>query len=293
MRKLCLLSPVPLMAALLPALLTLGLPTSVQAQNPPTSHGTPALPAAKPNPADEMLARAGKLYYSTTKAGLNGFDCAVVPDWLTVFHSAQPDVAFAADDPRILLLKSVKITLHAQMKGGSSVDWTPPAPSAPLDKNSADLLDGMHQATEQSLQGFLQFWTPFVDGSAVPSSSQGLEIAKTDNGYRLHAEQTGTSVTEELDNNLLITHYSVTMDQATVNFVPAYKPTDKGLLVDSFLAHILPAGSPPDQVQEMHVSIEYQTVSGVLIPARLNMNVVGSGAFDFIFDGCAVNPPAK
>jgi hypothetical protein len=254
----------------------------------------PAKPAAKPNPNDELLARASKLYYSTTRAGLNGFDCAVVPDWLTVFRSAQPGVAFAADDPRILLLNPVKITLHARMKGDSSVDWTPPsAPGTPLDKNSADLLNGMHQATEGSLEGFLQFWIPFVDGSAVPSSSEGLEFAKTDKGYKLHAEQTGTSVTEELDNQLLITHYSVVMGQGTVNFAPAYKPTDNGLLVDSFLAHILPAGSPPDQVQEMHVSIEYQTVSGVLIPARLKMNVVGSGAFDYVFDYCTVNQQTK
>ena len=132
-----------------------------------------------------------------------------------------------------------------------------------------------------------------MDGSAVPSSSEGLEIAKTDKGYTIHAEQAGTSVTEEIDNQLLINHYSVVMDQSRVNFAPTYKPTDKGLLVNGFLAHILPAGSPPDQVQEMHVSIEYQSVSGDPIPARLKLSVVNREAFDYVFDNCTVNRQTK
>ena len=44
------------------------------------------LPAAKPNPNDEMLANAGKRYYSSTKDGLTGFDC---PD-----ASCLPEGAF-------------------------------------------------------------------------------------------------------------------------------------------------------------------------------------------------------
>jgi hypothetical protein len=298
MRKLPFASKARISTALLAVCL---LVTVSRAQNPPSTSSSAVAPAQTPaqsHPAtkanDAMLARAGKLYYSTAKYGLTGFDCAVVPNWLTFIQSAQPGVAFAADDPRILLLKSVKITLHARMKGDSTVDWTPlSAPGTPLDKNSTDILDAMHQATEQSLQGFLEFWIPFMDGSAVPSSSEGLEIAKTDKGYTIHAEQAGTSVTEEIDNQLLINHYSVVMDQSRVNFAPTYKPTDKGLLVNGFLAHILPAGSPPDQVQEMHVSIEYQSVSGDPIPARLKLSVVNREAFDYVFDNCTVNRQTK
>jgi len=264
------------------------IPGPAPAQSAPAQPARPAAvaqAAAKPNANDEMLDRAGKRYYSTAKDGLTGFDCTVHPDWHVLFLSAEPGVAIAVDDPRIVLLNAVKIVLHARMKGNSTVEWAPPPAQ---DKSSTDLLEGMHSATEQTLQGFLQFWTPFVDGSAVPSSSEGLDIARTDKGYKLHAKTSDTEVTEELDNQLLLTQFDVAMSQARVTFSPTYKTTDKGLLVDGFLAHILPAGTPPAQVQEMHVAIEYQPVGGIPIPARLKMKVIGSGEFFFALGGCTI-----
>ncbi len=245
-----------------------------------------------PNANDELMARAAKLYYSTAKSGLDGFDCAVHPDWHTLFVSANKGSAVAADDPRILLLKPVNITIHARLKGGSTLSWNVPThPGKPLDPDSTTYLDSMHRATEQTLMGFLQFWTPFVDGSAVPASSKGLEITRIENGYRLHAEESDTSVTEVLDSNLLLKQFDVIMKEGmNVKFSPSYKSTERGLLVVGFLARILPAGAPPEQTQEMHVEIEYQLLEGLTIPAKLNMSVVNVGVFNFVFDGCQVIP---
>jgi hypothetical protein len=271
------------------------LPVLAPAQNTPAPKGaaskpaSPILTATKAN--DEVLAKAGKLYYSTTKAGLDGFACSVHPDWRALFLSANKDSPVASDDPRIALLNSVKITLHAHLKGGSTLDWAPPAN---LDQDSAKLLDSMHQATEQTLQGFLQFWTPFVDGSAVPANTEGLEMTPTENGYRLHANQDGTEVTELMDSNLVLRHFDVAMSSSTVKFVPTYQATEKGLLVEGFLAHILAAGAPPEQEQEMHVTILYQTLDGFPIPSKLMMEVVNTGIFNFTMEGCTVDKqPAK
>jgi hypothetical protein len=289
MRKL----PFALLARLSAALLAVCLISSVAlAQNPPASPAIPSQPvqpSAKSNPYDAVLARAAKLYYSTGKTGLDSFDCAVHPDWKALFVSAEKS-STATSDPRIALLDSVKITLHGRLKTAPSLDWNPPAAQ---DKDSIDLLDNMHKAVEQSLMGFMQFWMPFVDGSAVPTSSQDLEITRTEQGYKLHAVQGETTVTEMLDNQLLLKQFTVVMSTVTVNFVPAYKSTGQGLLVNNFVAHIQPAGIPPEQAQEMHVAIEYQTVDGFPIPARLAMNVVNSGELDFSLDGCAVTRSAK
>jgi hypothetical protein len=96
-----------------------------------------------------------------------------------------------------------------------------------------------------------------------------------------------------MDNQLTLTHFDVVMSQATVHFEPSYGPTDKGLLVNGFLAHILAAGAPPEQGQEMHVAIEYQDIQGFPIPAQLNMSVVGTGIFNFALDGCTANAQPK
>jgi hypothetical protein len=196
---------------------------------------------------------------------------------------------------RVSLLSSVNIAFHARMKGGSGIDWNPPAhPEKPLDPESTSLLDAMQAGTAQALQGFMQFWTPFVDGSAIPDSAEGVEITPADKGgYKLHVDQEGTSLTEVLDSGLVLQQFNAAANGTAVNFTPLYKSTDKGLLVTSFLAHILPAGVAPDKAQEMRVTIEYQTVDGFPIPARLNLEELNQGTLNFALDGCTVIRQAR
>jgi hypothetical protein len=196
----------------------------------------------------------------------------------------------AEDDARILLLQSVKINLHAQLQGGSTLEWTPDAStSQPLDEDSTTLLKKMHEVTEQTLEGFLQFWTPFVDGSVVPASADGLTITHTGSVNTIHAQDSDTALTETFSNDMMLEHFDVDMNGISIKFQPAYKPTGQGLLVKSFQAHVQPAGVPPEQAQEMHVDIEYQTLEGFPIPSRLNMEMTNTGNFNFVLDGCTVS----
>jgi hypothetical protein len=174
------------------------------------------------------------------------------------------------------------------MQGGSTLDWTQ-NPAKPLDDDSSALLTKMHQTTEQTLEGFLQFWTPFVDGSVVPESAEGLNITHTGTLHTIHAEQGSTELTETFSNDLHLQQFDVSMSGISIKFQPAYQPTEQGLLVKGFQAHVQPAGVPPDQAEEMHVDIEYQTLDGFPIPARLTMDVTNTGKFNFVLDGCTVS----
>jgi hypothetical protein len=237
---------------------------------------------------DALLAKARTMYYSTAKAGLAGFDCAVHPDWHALFVSANPGTTISDSDSRVTLLNRVAITLHALLKGGSTLDWTPPA-GAPTDADSTALLTQMHQATEQTLaQGFMQFWTPFVDGSVVPVNSSGLTVTHASNTFTVHAASNEADLTEVFSNDLLLEKYDVIMGGASIKFEPTYKATAQGLLVGRFLAHIQQLGNPSAPIQEMHVGIEYQTIEGFPIPQQLNMEVVGTGIFNMSLDGCTV-----
>jgi hypothetical protein len=300
LRKLVFASP----ARFLAVLLTAGcLCSGACAQNQLPSPAAPAPPSAIPNlggteaaKADTnaaFLAKASQLYYSSFKAGLQGFDCQVHPDWRTLV-SSQQDSAVADDDPRIALLKSVNMTLHGRLTGGSSLDWNLPQASAkPLNKDLIDLLNSMHQASDRTLTGFMQFWSPFIDGSVIPATSDGLEITHSVKGHTLHADQEGTSLTEILDSNLVMQQFNVATQGAKIDFSPRYKSTGQGLLVNGFQARIQSPSDPPDQAEQMHVEIDYQTVSGYPIPSRISMEVIGTGKSDFTLDGCKVNPPAS
>jgi hypothetical protein len=236
------------------------------------------------------LANTSKLYYSMAKAGLKGFDCAVHPNWRELFMSSSPGTVVSEDDEHVALLNSVNINLHAHLQGGSTLDWNRNAsPGKPLDNASNEMLGRMHQATEQTIEGFLQFWTPFVDGSVVPDSAEGLKITHTGSQHTIHAEQGDMALTETFSSDLLLQHFDVDMKTVSIKFQPAYTPTDLGLLVKSFQAHVQPAGSPASEAQDMRVDIEYQTLDGFPIPSKLNMDVANSGTFNFVFDGCTVS----
>jgi hypothetical protein len=259
-----------------------------------SSTGTATAEPAKPDPDAEFLAKASDLYYSSSRAGLRAFDCQVHPDWHSLFVSAEQEPSVADDDPRIQLLKSVNITLHGRLTGGSSLDWTPPTVSAkPINQDLADLLNSMHQASDRTLTGFMQFWSPFIDGSVIPATPDGLEITHSVKGHTLHADQQGTSLTEILDSNLVMQQFNVATGGARINFSPRYKTTGQGLLVNGFQARIQVPSDPPDQAEQMRVEIDYQSVGGYPIPSKISMEVVGTGRSDFMLDSCTVNPPAS
>jgi hypothetical protein len=289
-----LLSP----ARLLTAVVTIFLAaTLARAQNPGQAPSQAAPPAAAappntaPNPDSEWLAKTGKIYYSSARAGLTGFDCAVHPDWRALFASANKGAEVPDDDARLAQLKAVKVTIHARMKGGSTIDWVEETNAdKPLDQSSTDLLNGMHQSVQQTLEGFLQFWTPFMEGSVVPATPQGIEITHTATSHKIHAKQGETELTEIFNADLVLEQFNVVLSGTSIKFEPSYKPTPQGLLVSAFVAHILVAGAAGGQEQEMRVGIDYQEVNGLTIPSELNMDVVGTGKFDFKFDGCSTNP---
>jgi hypothetical protein len=286
-------SPARLLTAVAAICLTA---TLARAQNPgqaPSQAAPPpaaAQPNSTPNPNSEWLAKTGKIYYSSAKAGLTGFDCAVHPDWHALFASANKGANVPDDDARLAQLKTVEVTMHARMKGGSTIDWVARDTDKPLDQTSTDLLNGMHQSVQQTLEGFLQFWTPFMEDSVVPATPQGIEITHTATSHKIHAKQGETELTEIFNSDLVLEQFNVVLSGTSIKFEPSYKPTPRGLLVSGFVAHILTAGAPGGQEQEMRVGIEYQEVNGLTIPSELIMDVVGTGKFDFKFDGCSTNP---
>lgn len=261
------------------------VPLHAQMQNALAS-GTAAVIAA-PDSDDAWLDKTRSLYYSSSKAGLRGFDCAVHPDWHALAVSADDAPTADENDGHIASLDTIKISLHAQMQGRSSLDWNQ-ASGTPLDANASALLSKMHRITAQTLEGFLQFWAPFVDGSVVPDSAAGLAITHTGALHTIHGEQGSTALTETFSHDLRLEHFDVSTNGTSLQFQPSYEPTDQGLLVKSFQASVRTADTP-DQAQEMQVEIEYQHLDGFPIPSRLSMEVAHAEKLSFVLDGCTVS----
>jgi hypothetical protein len=259
-------------------IVTCSLVALAAAQTPPSSSSS--------NANSEWLAQAAKLYFSSSKAGLKGFDCALKPNWQALYSSKSGGSVNAADVSPVALLNSVKTALHARMDSGSIVDWNPPAQQ--LDTAQTALLNQMHDALNQMVQGFMQFWTPFIENQVVPDSSDGLDMTATaDGGMKIHVATSQVEVTELFDSGRILRQYNVILSGTKVDVTPTYSPSDHGLLISHFHALIQPQ-SDAQKVQEMNVDIAYQWLEGFPIPARFNMDVTGVAGLNIAFENCSV-----
>lgn len=226
------------------------------------------------------------MYYSSAVAGLKGFDCEVRPNWQALYSVKNGGQLSADNQAKVALLNPVKIALHGRMDGGSTLDWNPPVQS--LDATQTSLLNDMHSALNQTLQGFMQFWTPFIERQVIPDSSRGLEIAATDDGGRkIHLKQSDVELFETFDSGRILRQYNVVMSGTKVEVTPTYSPSDHGLVITHFHAFIRPTDET-QKVQEMNVELAYQWLNGFPIPAHLDMDVLGVAELNVAFENCTV-----
>ena len=257
------------------------------AQTTKPAVGQQAAPST-PSPESEWLAKTSKLYFSSAKAGLAGFSCDIRPDWRALFLSANKGAEASGSDAYVAQLEKIKVKMHARMLGGSTIEWLEDASggSAPSSDPNG-VIDNMHQTVQQILEGFLQFWSPFMEVSIVPPKADGLEITHGATSHTIHAKQGSTELTEIFNSNLVLEHFNVTLAGTSIKLTPNFTPTPQGLLVKSFSAEIIPAGATAGQTQKMQVRVEYQTVNSQTIPGQLNMEIVGTGNFNFGFESCS------
>jgi hypothetical protein len=244
---------------------------------------------------DTLLAKATSLYDSTAKSGLRSFDCQVHPDWKKMMSSARKGAPVADDDPKLILVGTVKIALHASINGSSAIEWQTPAhPEKPLDAHATDILNQVHQGLENTLLATLKLWIPLVNGSVAASFGvDDASLSQTEDGYTLRSRDKGRSVTEDFDRDLVLKHLIAVDSGTTADIEPAYHSTPHGLLIKSFIAHVQPPGASPESAQVMNVALEYQSVGAFLIPARFAVDMPNLVEMDFAFDGCTVNSAPK
>ena len=244
---------------------------------------------AAPQENELLLAKAATMYYSTSRSGLSRFECNVHPEWQKIYASMAPGQNDkSAED--VALLSGVKITLKGRMKGGTGVDWENPKAPAGAKREAAEeeLLDRMQSSITGTLQSFMQFWVPFVDGSTFPESGDGLEVSSNSKGgFRYKANQGGTEATGIFNPSLMLDEFVITNEGTAVEFHPRYAPTAEGLLISGLTAEIRQPGAA--QPQRMEVELSYQKVDKYpSIPAHLKMSFAGRGDLEFNFDGCKV-----
>lgn len=244
------------------------------------------LSAQTANDNDIWLAQTAKLYYSSARAGLKGFDCTLRTNWQDLYTTTNGSMS-DNDAKSLATLNRVGIVLHARMKGGSTMDWNPPAQ---LDGDQSSMLSQMHDAMNQIIvDGFMQFWTPFIENSVVPDSSNGLEMTATaGGGMKIHIKNSDFELDETFDAGRILRQYNIVMSNARIKLTPTYSPSAHGLIISNFHALIHPPDGQSGNSQEMNVEVQYETIDGFPLPTHFVMEVTGVAKLHLAMEGCTV-----
>jgi hypothetical protein len=229
----------------------------------------------------ETLDAARAAYYSLRREGLTSFSCLVTPNWDLLLASrwrADPAAAAKAYKTFSGLTFGVEVApgqhpkvLHADVPSGE-----------PESEALKRLVTGM----EQTVSGFFETWTPFVLTTPIPGAT--AEVTQTHGvwivGYKEGATQIGLVMRDDytIESTRIVTATFASVIQ------PQFTKSPKGMLLTAVQGSFrkLSGDAAPVSLQ---LRIEYQNVSGFLLPKRLHvMSYDGRtvGVMDLGFGTC-------
>jgi hypothetical protein len=211
----------------------------------------------------ETLDAARAAYYSLRREGLGSFTCLVTPNWDLLLASrwrTDPAAAAKAYKTFSSLTFGVEVApgqrpkvLHADVPGSDA---------------ESDMLKRLIGGMEQTVGGFFDTWAPFVMTTPIPGA--GAEVTQTHGlwivDYKEGATQIGLVMSEDytIESTRVLTATFASVIQ------PQFVKSPKGLLLTAVQGSFrkLPDG-PPVSLQ---LRIEYQDVSGFMLPKRLHVS---------------------
>ena len=214
----------------------------------------------------ETLDAARAAYYSLRREGLASFSCLVTPNWDLLLASRwRTDPAAAAKIYKTFsgLTFGVEVgngprpkVLHADVPGTDS---------------ESEGMKRLAGGIEQTVSGFFDAWTPFVLTSPIPAAGASTEVTEV-HGLKIvdFKETTGASVGLVMRDDYTIESTRILTDTFASVIQPQFVKSPKGLLLTAIQGSYrkLPSGPP----LSLQLRIEYQDVSGFMLPKRLHVS---------------------
>ena len=230
----------------------------------------------------ETLDAARAAYYSLRREGLTSFTCLVTPNWDLLLASrwrTDPAATAKAYKAFSSLTFGVEVApgqhpkvMHADVPSGE-----------PESEALKRLVAGM----EQTVSGFFQTWAPFVLTTPIPGANP--EVTQTHGLWIIdYKEGGGTQIGVVMREDYTIESTRILTSTFASVIQPQFTKSPKGMLLTAVQGSFrkLADGAAPVSLQ---LRIEYQDVSGFLLPKRLHvMSYDGRavGVMDLAFGTC-------
>jgi hypothetical protein len=227
-----------------------------------------------------LLLAAKARYYNLQSIGVKGFGCDVDVDWNSLFASAAGKEP-AADDPMMKYLQAARLSFTNDLRGKGKVEWALKG-VPPEGKEKA--ADELRSSLKQTLEGFLQAWTPFLNGDVIPQSPKTLKATPT--GYVIDDGKENDVSEEVLDKDMTVKHLTAKTEALVVEMDSTFTSSPSGLLLTQMDAtYQQPPTNPPTPLV---MKTTFEPVDNFQLPATLTVIIPNVVTFKMRFTGCTV-----
>lgn len=212
----------------------------------------------------QILNTARQRYYNLRQAGLTAFQVNVKPNWQAVAD-------FPSDTAAVKVLEglhfSISIDSESQLRIDHQTDLIPTGPKA------SEYVDKVFDDMNQAVSRFISTWSVFMLTSPFSPDDTSYEIKEFPDRYQFTRAEGATNVVTLTDRHFKINEIKVAGTNFKASLKPLLKETPGGLILEGYAANY-ETGARKTLVE---VHLEYQLVSGLQLPRKVNVNTLYEG----------------
>ena len=243
------------------------------------------VPLAHGTDKKEIVRQARQSYYNLANAGMEEFQCQVLPDWDTTFKTLKTDPV--GRDQVLPILRKTHFELLVGPDGASTVSHQ--SELAPPDEQVAERVRKATGGTEQILTGFLQTWSGFmVKSTPLPDADSDYQFEDLGAKYRVTSKEASIDAVILMGHDFQIEEMKVATPEFSGTVRPRFVRIKHQFVLASYEATYTAGSGNP---QGLSVEIEYGDVQGLSLPSKVTATVklpTGAVAFPLTFANCQV-----
>jgi hypothetical protein len=212
----------------------------------------------------QILTTARQKYYNLRRAGLIEFQVNIKPNWRDVAD-------FQSNPDALKILQGIHFSMSIDSESKLRID--PQTELIPSGEKASEYLKRIFTNMDQAVSRFISTWSVFMLTSPFSPSDSSYEIKESPDRYQFSRREGDTDVVTLTDKGFRIDEIRVTGTGFKASLKPALKETPAGLILDGYVGKY-ETGSRTTMVE---VNLEYQLVSGLQLPRKVNLNTLYEG----------------
>lgn len=214
----------------------------------------------------EIIKQARSAYYSLQSQGLVEFQCNMAPNWEALLQETRKTDGPGVDRA-IRTLKQLQFTVALGSAGSAKVTHTTVAAT---NDQMAEGLNQIYSGMEQMVSGFFDTWSPFMRTSPFPEVEGSYELADQGGQWVLSYKEGTAAVVTTMGKDFAIHELKVETSEFLSSLQPQFTRSHGGFLLTGYQADY--RGKSASDATKLKVGIDYQEVSGLQLPKKLDLS---------------------